>query len=65
MALIFADFKNIKKVYSHVGDNIIYCIQMCNIRDIIKQSFIGKLLLRIKWKFELTLYFKHGILGKL
>ena len=29
------------------------------------KSFIGKVLLRIKWKFELTVYFKHGILGKL
>ena len=29
------------------------------------KSFVGKVLLRIKWKFELTVYFKHGILGKL
>ena len=29
------------------------------------KSFVGKILLRIKWKFELTVYFKHGILGKL
>ena len=29
------------------------------------KSFIGKVLLRIKWKFELTVHFKHGILGKL
>ena len=27
------------------------------------KSFIGKVLLRIKWKFKLTVYFKHGILG--
>ena len=27
-----------KNVHSHVGDNIIYCIQMCNIRDIIAGS---------------------------
>ena len=38
MALIFADFKISKKVHSHVGDNIIYCIEMCNIRAILKQS---------------------------
>ena len=25
------------------------------------KSFIGKVLLRIKWKFELTVHFKHGI----
>ena len=29
------------------------------------KSFIGKVLLRIKWKFELTVYFKHEILGQL
>ena len=29
------------------------------------KSFVGKVLLRIKRKFELTVYFKHGILGKL
>ena len=28
------------------------------------KSFIGKVLLRIKWKFELTVHFKHEILGK-
>ena len=26
--------------------------------------FAGKVLLRIKWKFELTVYFKHEMLGK-
>ena len=25
------------------------------------KSFVGKVLLRIKWKFELTVYFKYGI----
>ena len=29
------------------------------------KSFVGKVLLRIKQKFELTVYFKHEILGKL
>ena len=29
------------------------------------KSFVGKILLRIKWKFELTVHFKHEILGKL
>ena len=28
------------------------------------KSFVGKVLLQIKWKFELTVHFKHGILGK-
>ena len=28
------------------------------------KSFIGKVLLRIKWKFELTVHFKHEMLGK-
>ena len=28
------------------------------------KSFVSKVLLRIKWKFELTVYFKHGMLGK-
>ena len=29
------------------------------------KSFVSKVLLPIKWKFELTVYFKHEILGKL
>ena len=29
------------------------------------KSFVDKVLLRIKWIFELTVYFKHEILGKL
>ena len=29
------------------------------------KSFIGKVLLQSKWKFELTVYFKHKILGQL
>ena len=29
------------------------------------KSFVGKVFLRIKWKYKLTVYFKHGILGKL
>ena len=29
------------------------------------KSFVGKVLLRIKWKFKLTVYFKHEILGQL
>ena len=28
------------------------------------KSFVGKVLLRVKWKFELTVYFKHEMLGK-
>ena len=28
------------------------------------KSFVGKVLLRIKWKFELTVHFKHELLGK-
>ena len=28
------------------------------------KSFVGKILLRIKWKFELTVHFKHEMLGK-
>ena len=29
------------------------------------KSFVSMVLLRIKWKFELTVHFKHGILGQL
>ena len=29
------------------------------------KSFVSKVLLRIKWKFELTVHFKHEMLGKL
>ena len=28
------------------------------------KSFLSKVLLRIKWKFELTVHFKHEMLGK-
>ena len=28
------------------------------------KSFVSKVLFRIKWKFELTVYFKHGMLWK-
>ena len=28
------------------------------------KSFIGKVLLRIKWKFELTVHFKQEMIGK-
>ena len=38
MALIFADFQISKKLHSDVGDNIIYRIEMCYIRAILKQS---------------------------
>ena len=38
MALIFADFKYQNKMHSHVGDNIFYWNEMCNIKQIIKQS---------------------------
>ena len=27
------------------------------------KSFVGKFFLRIKWKFELTVHFKHEIIG--
>ena len=28
------------------------------------KSFVGKVLLRIKWKLKLTVHFKHEMLGK-
>ena len=28
------------------------------------KSFVGKVLLPIKWKFKLTVHFKHEMLGK-
>ena len=28
------------------------------------KSFVGKDLLRIKWDFELTVHFKHEMMGK-
>ena len=33
----YAKIQNIKKVHSHVGDNIIYWIEMCYIKAIHKQ----------------------------
>ena len=33
-------------------------------RLINSKSFVSKVLLRIKWKFELTVHFKHEMLGK-
>ena len=41
---------------------LLECIQVGTVNS---KSFVGKVLLRIKWKFELTVYFKHGVLGKL
>ena len=38
---------------------------MCRSGTVNSKSSVSKVLLRIKWKFELTVYFKHGILGKL
>ena len=38
---------------------------LLQVGNVNSKSFVGKVLLRIKWKFELTVYFKHGILGKL
>ena len=29
------------------------------------KSFVGKVLLRIKWKFELVVHFKHEMIGKI
>ena len=29
------------------------------------KSFVGKVLLRIKWKFELTVHFKHEMIEKI
>ena len=31
---------------------------------IIIKLFVGKVLLQIKWKFKLTVYFKHEMIGK-
>ena len=28
------------------------------------KSFVGKVFLQIKWKFELTVHFKHEMIGK-
>ena len=28
------------------------------------KSFVGKDFLQIKWKYELTMHFKHGMIGK-
>ena len=29
------------------------------------KSFVGKVFLRKKWKYEVTMHFKHAMIGKL
>ena len=44
---------------SYVNVNINYRLGTVN-----SKSFVSKVLLRIKWKFELTVHFKHEMLGE-
>ena len=42
-----------------------HCIDIVSrLGTVNSKSFVGKILLRIKWKFELTVHFKHEMLGK-
>ena len=45
---------------------IAVCIHTCLYRSgtLNSKLFVSKVLLRIKWKFELTVHFKHEMLGK-
>ena len=42
-------------------NKFIYCYRSGTVNW---KSFVDKVLLRIKWKFELTVYFRHRMLGK-
>ena len=50
--------------------NVLCCPMLSNLKryyrsgTVNSKSFVGKVLLQIKWKFELTVHFKHGMLGK-
>ena len=46
--------------FSFENKNLLYRSRTVN-----SKSFVCKVLLQIKWKFELTVYFKHEILGQL
>ena len=51
-----------------VGDSVAFVpergVGLYRSRTVNSKSFVGKVLLLIKWKFELTVYFKHEMLGK-
>ena len=43
------------------------CVSCClgyRLGTVNSKSFVSKVLLQIKWKFELTVHFKHEMLGK-
>ena len=49
------------------ADELWYCTVpglKYKLKTVNSKSFVGKVLLRIKWKFELTVHFKHEMLGK-
>ena len=45
--------------FIHLEPNLNYMSGTVN-----SKSFVSKVLLRIKWNFELTVHFKHEMLGK-
>ena len=51
------------KFEAEEDNRIVYrCLYRLETVDL--KSFVSKVLLRIKWKFELTVHFKHEMLGK-
>ena len=40
------------------------CFECTGRERVNSKSFVSKVLLRIKWNFELTVHFKHEMLGK-
>ena len=42
---------------------LLECIYWYRSGTVNSKSFVTKVLLRIKWKFELTVHFKHEMLG--
>ena len=52
---------------SHGAIEIAICfsqVMIYRLGTVNSKSFVGKVLLRIKWNFELTVHFKHGMSGK-
>ena len=75
---MYATFKTYEprswpSIEASVKVTVIHCQYLSSLRAPVQcyrsgmvnsKSFIGKVLLQIKWKFELTVNFKHDIIGK-
>ena len=51
-------------IFKEIKNNEKMTIQEYRSGTVNSKSFVGKDFLWIKWKFELTMHFKHEIIGK-